>query len=348
MATTISGSNPGGSVIWQGFDYGWRSNPHRVSRFGSHLDSFALQPNTRQVHARYLTSLGVGTINDTADARTTVASLVAPPLQFIHGFQTKTLVEEVGTPKSVADETVSIQLPPIAGGAVATPLLRGFDVQCTNFSAGYHTRGFGIELDNIQQVGSVLNFRPRFFIHPERSPDPFSRPPAPNTGPNEYEYQLVAYFTVVVAPLGQARFTPAPESTPTAIISYDGPTESRAEETCQILGQGGQAFHQAVVGVRAFSWQLGDHQGTVFDGRYLRQLQCFMGNQSYDPATGTASFVSHLWFTNQGTIPYDFNAEHRLWATLIQTNAAQAPRFQTLNNVVSTADGTDSVDDFSL
>jgi hypothetical protein len=73
-----------------------------------------------------------------------------------------------------------------------------------------------------------------------------------------------------------------------------------------------------------------------------------MANQSYDRSSGVASFVAHLWFTNAGTIPYDFNAEHRLWATLIQLKTAQSSRFQTLNNIVSTADGTDAVDDFTI
>jgi len=250
MATTVSGNNSGGTVVWQGFDYGWRENPHRVSRFDSHLDSFALQSNG-QVAARYLTDFGVGNVDDTGDARTSVASLVATPLQFIYGFQTKTLTEEVGTAKEVADETVSIQLPALTEGAVATPLLRGFDLTCANFASGYQTRGFGVELNDVQQSGNTLTFRPRFFVHPERSPDPATRPPL-GGGPSEYQYSMAAYFTVVVAPAGQARFTTSPPATPTEVISYQGPTQAPAEKSSQIVGQGGGGFNRAVVGVRAF------------------------------------------------------------------------------------------------
>jgi len=290
MTTTISGQNDGGTIVWQGFDYGWRGEPHRLSRLGSHLDSFALQPDGRTVRARYISDFGVGN--------------------------------------------------------VATPLLRGFDIAVTNFPSGFQTRGFGVQLIPGPLSGNALRFTPSFTIHPERSPDPLTRHPI-GGGPSVYEYSMTAYFTVVAGPRRGIHFTSSLPASPTAVVAYQGPSQAQQQARAHIEGQGGRAFDHAVVGVQGFSWHLDDFEGTHFDGRYLRRIQCFMDEFSYDPASGAASFTAHLSFSNQGTAVFGYNAEHELWAGLIQFSSPIASTSKTLSNVVRTAQGVEVITEFT-
>jgi len=345
MTTTISGENNGGTITWQGFDYGWRGEPHRLSRLGSHLDSFALQAEGRTVHARYISDFGVGNVNDTGDAITGVSSLIFQPLFFVHGFQTKTMSAELGKVSTASDEAVSVQLPG-PGDLVAMPLLRGFDIAVTNFPSGFQTRGFGVQLIPGPLSGNALRFTPSFTIHPERSPDPLTRHPI-GGGPSVYEYSMTAYFTVVAGPRRGIHFTSSLPASPTAVVAYQGPSQAQQQARAHIEGQGGRAFDHAVVGVQGFSWHLDDFEGTHFDGRYLRRIQCFMDEFSYDPASGAASFTAHLSFSNQGTAVFGYNAEHELWAGLIQFSSPIASTSKTLSNVVRTAQGVEVITEFT-
>ena len=345
MATTISGHDNGGTIIWQGFDYGWRGEPHRLSRIGSHLDSFALQADGRTVRARYISDFGVGNVNDTGDAISKVSGLVFQPLSFIHGFQTKKLSAELGKVSTASDEAVSVQVPGV-GDLVATPLLRGFDIAVTNFPSGFQTRGFGVQLIPHSLSGNAFTFTPSFTIHAERSPDPLTRHPLEG-GPSFYEYSMTAYFTVVAGPRRGLHFTTSPATSPTAVVAYQGPSQAQQQTRSQIEGPGGRAFSHAVAGVQGFSWHLDDFEGTHFDGRYLRRIQCFIDEFSYDPASGAASFTAHLSFSNQGTVVFGYNAVHSLWATLIQFDSPVASTSKTLSNIVHTEQGVEAITEFT-
>ena len=176
MTTTISGQNDGGTIVWQGFDYGWRGEPHRLSRLGSHLDSFALQPDGRTVRARYISDFGVGNVDDSGDAVTSVSSLISQPLSFVNGFQTKKLNAELGKVSTASDEAVSVQLPG-SGDLVATPLLRGFDIAVTNFPSGFQTRGFGVQLIPGPLSGNVFPLHTQLHHSPGAQPRPADAPP---------------------------------------------------------------------------------------------------------------------------------------------------------------------------
>jgi hypothetical protein len=346
MTTTISGHNDGGSVIWQGFDYGWQGEPHRISRFDSHLDSFALQSDGK-VHARYLTAFGVGNVDDVGDAFTYVASVKAMPFHFIYGYTSQTLAAEQGTPTAVDGERVSVVLPEgLGAGVVATPLLRGFGITSANFEPGFHTRGFGVELNDPRLEGNSLSFVPRFFVHAEQSPDPLTQGIF-SKAPQDYRYTMTANFTIVAAPASAAYITVAPSPAPTVVARYQGPGTPQ-EVNALMLGQRDGAFSRAVIGVRGFRWQLKPWSPTNHDGRYLRRLQCFVSNHGYNPETGTATFIAHLWFTNQGAVPYGFDAEHLLWTTLVQFNDNRPVLTTALRQVVDTSQTVEAVQDFAL
>ena len=72
MVTTISGSNEGGTVIWQGFDYGSRNNPHRISGSGRTWTASHSSPTTRYARATSVTS---------ASARLTIPVMRGQPLR---------------------------------------------------------------------------------------------------------------------------------------------------------------------------------------------------------------------------------------------------------------------------
>lgn len=310
-------------AIWQGFNYEWRHYAHRLNRFGSFLEDFDLAADGR-LAGYYVTRLRVGAIQDAADATTMVLGVHSTVLHYLHGFVTYQLVGKVGSPQVQEKNELAIPLPAFPGESlIATPLLRGFDLRCTSFEQGLHTQGFGFELTRPYVRANHLYFTPRLSIFPNTSPDPLTRTP------ETYSYVMTIFYTVIYAVAGQAHFTLGSSVAPTVMIRHTGPRlYQEGPAQAHLSGQGGGFFNQGFVGVRGFRWELLPWRQTRHDGRYLRSLRCFVAEPSYDPLSGRATFLAHMWFSNHGGMAYGFDAVHELFATLVQFSDDQASLFR--------------------
>jgi hypothetical protein len=158
-----------------------------------------------------------------------------------------------------------------------------------------------------RQQGLTFSFRPSYRIHPDNTND------RPDQGP-DFAYNMVLFYTVIAAELGDAQFTITP--TAHASVSYAGPGIGPVPLQHNVVGLGDSSFSRAVVGIRSFRWHLGETISE--DGRYVRALHTFLTGDSYSPAAGTMDFLSSLWFSNDSAVTLGFNAEHLLSPTLIQ------------------------------
>jgi hypothetical protein len=330
-----------GTAIWQGIDYEWRQDPHRLNRMGSVLE-FDLEdpaPNTVNpfggpIKGLCTSSFSPGDFKDKADARTSLSNLADRQMAFVHGEVTLTLFGEVGQRQQKTAAKQVVQLP-IQGNVTATPVLRGFDVTCTNPFAGVCTRGFGFELLQPELTATTLSFIPRVFVFPENSPDRRAK---------QFTYEMTVYYTVVCARSDSARITSASEP---VVSAYSGSTSTPRFVPGEITGEPDK-FRFGVLGLRGMRFTLdGDNKGTKRDGRYLRRLRSFVSNFQYDQVAGNMAFHMHVLFSNRGLIPTDYHVVHEAWPTLIQHNGVK-PVQVLVANLIKAANGPTQSTGFSL
>lgn len=321
-------------VIWQGFDHQWQRESHRLNRFGSVVD-------LTDTHGFYTSTMQIGRFPpDRCHTYAMLHPIHLPDGGLISGQAVTTLEGSLGDRVEVTGEPISHQLPDHK--LAATVIMRGFDIECTNFSHGFHTRGFGLHLDQVNQDGGELTFVPRFFIYPDRSPDPFTDPnrtlwrilpvPAsvePNT-PETFAYRMTLSYLIVYAPPDRLIISP-PTGDKILKSSYRGPSSTRRRLASETLsGQPGD-YQLASVGIRGISWELQDWHRTRFGGRYLRKLAGLIDGMSYDAQTGEMQFNARQGFTNVGgrqgrDIDYIKNPFFRILRRLTETEKEHRQR----------------------
>ncbi len=314
-----------GTVLWQGFDYGWNIAPHRLNQFGSLLDNFTVAPDGT-VGGRYISNLSPGNVPDSADANTYVSSLDGPALHFTDQTVSQSVSGTTGNSATAVGPRVTVALPfPADTAVVATALIRGFDIQSAKGSM--HTRGFGFRILNARTSRNVFSFDPEFFIFPDRSPDPLT------SDPDDFDYSMSLLYSVVSAPQGQVHFTQGGQSS-TANTPKE-PTRIQAS----LIGQGGTAFNRGAIGIRGIRWQIVDAPVQP-KGRYLRRLLSFVNDITYDPSSGKAAFASNLWFTNEVLLAEGYVVQYECEQTLIQYSAPAVPVMKVLHNMVAIGEST--------
>ncbi|MBT3221489.1 MAG: hypothetical protein HN348_20600 [Proteobacteria bacterium] len=297
------GQQKGGSAIWQGFDFHWKRAPHRLNHLESYLDRLSVDESriSGTSHSRF----SVGRVPDSGRVRTFVTAMRSPEIHFVEG-EVEALAEGmVGEPVEVDGPQVCVPLKDDV--AHASVILRGFRLACTTSHVGVHPYGLGVSLNDINHRDNCLEFRPRFFVAADRSPDWFTR------WKGLYAFKVTACFTVLTAPAGQMS-TGGEKCT---VIRHD--SKSKGQGKVEHFGQS-QTFNRAIVGIQGFRFTLNPWGRIAHNGRFVRRLQAYLHDLDYDTQTGRAECGTRLWFSNRGLITHGIDVEHRLWTNLIQYN----------------------------
>lgn len=295
-------------IIWQGFDHYWQLEPHRLNRFGSHIDLDSSDVD-RTHQGIYVCEMAIGRMPpDTCHALAMIHRAGTATTKRIDGEVTLEASGQLGEPAEVAGDTIR---QPLAGENVtATVVIRGFSLHCVNFGHGFQTRGFGLLLDEIEQKSAngraYLNFRPRVFIFPDRSPDPFTDaeriiwhitpfPPAfePHN-PGRYTYRLTLYYSVIIDEVGCMALTPCD------VTNEIKSNLRHFSKPVTVAGDNDRIYATASLGIRGFRWELLDWPRTRYNGRYLRRLKFVIDGMLYEQATGRMTFHPKTEFTNFG------------------------------------------------
>lgn len=315
-------------AVWQGFDHYWENDPHRLNQFGSAIST---NGGERGEHGdvAFHSHMSIGRFPpDRCHTYTIVDEVGTPSTGFVDGRCSVRLCGRVGESAEAQGEAVTVALP--RTGLSATAILRGFHIKTTNFRHGFHTRGFGFLLDEIavrEADGcSTISFVPRFFIFPDKSPDPSTDPerlmwrvlPFPDSveprTPPEFEYKITLYYRILYDDAAKIRFTPC--RVRERARSGDYPSRyPRADLPAEIQGEPGGAFQTGTVGIRGFCWELRDWSRTRYQGRYLRKLKFIIDGMEYDPHTGKVTFDPEMFFSNYGVRDgrRDAEDERRRW-----------------------------------
>jgi hypothetical protein len=295
-------------IIWQGFDHYWQLEPHRLNRFGSYID-LETSDADRTGQGNYISEMAIGRAPpDICHAHTMIHRVGTSTTRRIDGEVTLEASGQLGERVEVAGDVIRHPLP--GENVTATVVMRGFALHSTSFSHGFQTRGFGFLLDEIEQRAedgsAYLSFRPRAFIHPDRSPDPFTDPdrfvwrimPFPAElephNPGSYTYQMTLYYSVIYDAADCV-----------ALTSCDVDEEVRSNirqvsEPVTIVGTTDDVYETASLGIRGFGWELLDWPRTRYNGRYLRRLKFIIDGMLYEQAAGRMSFHPKMAFTNFG------------------------------------------------
>lgn len=302
------------TAIWQGFDHEWSHTGHRVNRFGNFVVDGAPSPDG-DVRGTFTSLMTVGRVADECTTSVRVQGLDAPGCVFHTGEVTRELSGRLG--RKVEWEGDPIELHIRGANLTGTVILTGFDIECKSFEAGYHTRGFGVRVKDIEvekrESSTTIRFRPWFMMFPEHSPDPLTR-----AAPDVWRYEMTAKYAIVHAEEGDLEVKRERREK-----LYEGPSPEPEPVATSMTGIGGGAFPSAVVALRGFEWTLRPWEPTAFDGRYLRQLKITLANFDYRPRTGRMDFNVRQFFTNKSLVPYKFKVAHALYISLLQFKSSE-------------------------
>ncbi|TNE88901.1 MAG: hypothetical protein EP330_12880 [Deltaproteobacteria bacterium] len=276
--------------VWQGFDFSWDNAPHRLNELTSVTEGDQVR------HA-----FTVGRVPDTGLARSWVTRLAADGVRAIDGCSRVELHAPLG--ERAAGGTGVVRVPVVGA---ATAILRGFSLKCESCDVGLHTRGFGIDLEDLRVRDGFLEFSPTAWVHAANSPDPIT------TGRGDYAYSIELEWSVLSGAPDAVSFA---EATPVVHRHRGRPSDLVGE-----LADPGT--DHAVLGVRGLSVSQEYRGRWGRDGRFLRRVQA--GVDDVDHRAGR--FRPHLHFTNKGWITYPVQVEQRLHTTLIGFSSGEAKR----------------------
>jgi hypothetical protein len=300
-------------AIWQGFDHYWQREPHRLNRIGSWIEMDRAAKADR-VACTYYSEMQIGRFPpDVCHTHAMIHRAGSASTRHIDGEVSVVLRGRLGERVEVDGEVASHGLP--EGDLTATVVMRGFRLE-SGFPHGFQTRGFGFRLSNIQQhtdgdVG-LITFAPRYFIYPDRSPDPTTNPnhifwrilPFPQAlgphTPDEFEYTMTLLYSIVLDRVEQARFTLHDINYGPLKSRYVGPGAGRKSVHHTLDGGPGEVYRSASVGIRGFKWELLHWPRTRLDGRYLRKVECMLDGLDYDPMNGKVTVNAKMEFNNFG------------------------------------------------
>ncbi len=327
VAPLFPQSSQEGTILWSGFRHTWDDHPHRLSQLGSAFKSIDYHEGSSTVGARHSARFRVGAVNDTGYVRSKGQYVKSAALGFHHGSVTSSCLETGGR---VGEEAVVRCHRSIDLGAIdfdydqVTVVLRGFEVHSTSYDTGYNTRGFTVRVIPDGREGDRYYFDALFKVHPEHSPD---RPLIDDRCGNGshcqyYSYRAKIYYTLVgvndddgnIEESGYNSYGQYVRMSPFKIPSLAS-SSSRWDSI-----QGEPDFRRALVAMQGFSWHLGAWGRTRKDGRYIRDLRFDISSLDYDRASGQARFKTNMYFHNSGAWPYGFNANYKMWTTLIQVD----------------------------
>jgi hypothetical protein len=300
-------------AIWQGFDHYWQREPHRLKHIGSWIE-MNRAANADRVACAYHSEMQIGRFPpDACHTHTMIHRAGSATTQHFDGEVSAVLRGRLGERVEVDGEVVFCRLP--EGDLTATVVMRGFRLE-SSFPHGFQTRGFGFCLSSIQQLtdggASQIAFAPRYFIYPDRSPDPATNPdhifwrilPFPQAlgprTPDEFKYTMTLFYSIVLDREEQARFTLHDINYGSLKSRYVGPGAGRRSVHHTLDGEPGEAYCSASVGIRGFKWELLHWPRTKLDGRYLRKVECMLDGLDYDPVSGRMTVSTKMEFNNFG------------------------------------------------
>jgi hypothetical protein len=296
-------------VFWQGFDHYWQKESHRLNRLGSHVSID--ESSDPALHLTFTGSMLIGRFpHDIGHLYSMVEVIDEPTGGQIEGEVTFEVERKLGVLAEVTGDKIEVTLP---GNSTGAALLRGFDIEAVNYPHGYHTRGFGFLLDDVQLAAgpdqTTLAFVPKVFMHPAKSPDPFTDPdrlvwrvmPFPKNiepqMPSEFKYRMTLYYTVISADADQVKVT-IPSGERRVTLEHYARRRSPRAAAFALQGQDGGTYPRAALGVRGFRWELQDWDRTIHNGRYLRKIACLIDGAIYDPDSGEMSYNARMDFSN--------------------------------------------------
>ncbi|MBN1310729.1 MAG: hypothetical protein JXB30_04850 [Anaerolineae bacterium] len=293
--------------IWQGFDHYWQREPHRLNKCGSYIDADVTGEHPL-VH--FVSMMQIGRFPpDTCHTHSVVHHAGNVSSRSIDGSSTLQVRGSLGEYVSAQGDRVTIDLPD--DHLCATVVLRGFELE-SSFPHGFHTRGFGFQIQDIRQDTTAISFTPCCCIFPDRSPDPTTNPDCfvwkiipfppvlkPRT-PNQFEYSMTLYYSVIFDQESKIGFSYDNVSSGPIRSRHIGPGAGRTITPCAFQGEPGNKYAGATVGIRGFKWELLPWDRTRYDGRYLRKIQFIFDGLDYDLATGRMTCVPKMEFNNFG------------------------------------------------
>lgn len=269
--------------VWQGFDFSWDKAPHRLNELTSVTDGESVR------HA-----FTVGRVPDTGTAKSWVTRLEADGVRATHGISTVLVRAELGD--LAAGQSPRVRLPVQGSGSA---ILRGFSLKCESCEVGLHTRGFGLDLEDMQLEDGHLSFTPTAWVHAANSPDLITG------GRGSYSYALEIAWSALDAEDGAASFS----SGDPIVHRHRGAPE-------EVIGEMADASTpHAVLGLRGLAVRQSYSGRFRRDGRFIRRIQA--GVDDLERFGERARYRPHLHFTNRGVITYPVEIEQRLHTTLI-------------------------------
>jgi hypothetical protein len=334
------------TAVWQGFDHYWALDPHRLNVFGSHIH--AGEDAAGEHNVVYHSRMSIGRFPpDECHTSTIVHEVGTPTTGMFDGAVTVEAAGMLGRPAEIAGERVCCTLP--RPDLTAEVTLRGFDIETVNFRHGFHIRGFGFSIDDVEHNDEgIVSFTPRFFISPAQSPDPATDPnrliwmalPWPAAveprRPDDYVYRLTLYYRILYDEPG--KMVARPQQIIKVARSHDYPVRMLpARPPAEASGIGGGEYDTATIALTGFRWELRNWPNTRFQGRYLRKLKFTVENLLYDPETGEMTYQPKMVFTNYGVRGrrQDRRERRRRWAVFLRSQAwPQSNRVRALSRLL--------------
>lgn len=321
---------PQGALIWQGFHHKWEDKPHRVSKFGSYFRHIDYDETKDEVSGEYRGVFRVGAYKDAGQVKATGTFVRSGALGFYNDYVDESCLKlsgDVGSQKSVTcPVNIDLEAAGLADYENISVILRGFRLSATSYSSGYNTRGFAVRVIPGARHGDDYDFNAWLSLHPAHAPD---RPQLDDKcwedeHCKKYRYEGRIYYTVVGVARNAGAIIDETNSDGTnyyeqKIKMSPNKTPERAPDymrSAHIEGESG--FAHGLVAIQGFSWHLAHWSDWYADGRYLRDLEMAIKNIDYDPERGAADFMTDMYFSNSGVIPWGFDVTFKMWNALIQ------------------------------
>ena len=293
--------------IWQGFDHYWQRESHRLNKCGSYIKADATGDCSPIC---FVSMMQIGRFPpDICHAHSVVHHAGNASSCSIDGSSTLYVRGNLGKYTSTKGNRIAVDLP--GEHSRGTVVLRGFEIE-SSFPHGFHTRGFGFWISDIQETAAEISFIPCCYIFPDRSPDPSTNPDSllwkilpfpsefkPRT-PEQFEYRMTLHYSVIFDQKSKINLSYSDISLGPIKSRYVGPGAGRMISPCALQGQPGNAYGSATIGIRGFKWELLPWERTRYDGRYLRKIQFIFDGLDYDPASGLITTVPKIEFNNFG------------------------------------------------
>jgi len=315
-----------GTWIWCGFHHEWNQNAHRFNDLDSWYTEIEYDFNPKTGRSELTGSVrGEQTIpaSDKLNYYTIKRGIKTGVAEFRYGSIEATI-------SGAVDEYVEKVLPQeisldgLEKYDNVTIFMSGFMFeedapQLESEKGPYPIRGFGLNISDIQRLGSVIKFNYTVMLHP--APQPMW----PKPTPDPWRYRITYCYTLVGGNDGELNFTYADkyyrgEYVASGTRDCPSPPDKVRETTIE----GYKGYNDGVVSFRGFFIKINqdtsDLQGSglKYPGRLMRTVDVAIPWQGYSSQTGTAFFTPNIYFCNKDTIQNGMNTEYEGFFTLLQ------------------------------